>query len=413
MAITWAGGVNPIILDNGTFTWADIATADTGGGWGQFTSNGTNVPSYRSRVSVQIGNSANTTHLQDATGSLVVFDNTRTITGGGTATARFLTLGTRLGSGARASGVNGGVICLGAATVFAGTPSFYGLTVRQTSGAVSFVPTTAGTGEAINCLFQSTASGTAPFSFATATNSGDNIYNCDFSHTTANQVVSNLTFNTAERLTIAAASPTAFFSSGGASVVMRSLAMFGTPTQSDIRWATSGAQFWSFVRPIWTGNAPKISVAAAGPPISVDNAQTREFWGWDVKVVDGDGNGIAGIPVTLTDATGEVQVSATTNSEGELDYTQLLGSVAEPNVVCVMDHYAVGTTYTQRHRSPFLVEVNTGASRNTSYQSHRARFDFAGAGTVTTSAGSFEDMFDVIALEPPAGNPTTWVELEL
>lgn len=406
--------MNPIILDNGTFTWADIATADTGGGWGQFTSNGTNVPSYRSRVSVQIGNSANNTSLVDATGSLVVFDNTRTLTGGGTATARFLTLGTKIGSGNLATGVNGGMVCFGAATTLGGTVSLYGVTLRQTTGAMTWSTATAGTGEAINAMFQSTASGTAPFNFGSSAVPLGNLYNCDFSHTTGNQIVSNLNAVTAERITIGAAAPSSCFASGADSPRIKDLALFGTPTQSDLRWATAGATSWAIVRPRFTGNATKFSIVSSGNPPLNGIAETREYWLWGAKVVDGDGNGIAGIPVTLTDNVGVVQVTATTDADGEITYTtQLNPSYTDTNFVCVMDHYAVGTTYTQRHRSPFLVEVNTGASRNTSYQSHRARFDFAGAGTVTTSAGSFEDMFDVIALEPPAGNPTTWVELEL
>jgi hypothetical protein len=79
-----------------------------------------------------------------------------------------------------------------------------------------------------------------------------------------------------------------------------------------------------------------------------------------------------------------------------------------------MDHYAVGTVYTQRHRSPFYCQVNTGIGTNTNYQQRTFYFLWPGYESVTTSSGSFEDMSDVIPIEDQSsGAATSWIEFTL
>jgi hypothetical protein len=365
-------------------------------------------------MSVQIGNSANTTHLEDATGSIVVFDSGKTLTGGGTASARFLTLGTKIGSGDQATGVKGGMLCFGAATAacFAGTTKLYGVTIQQTTGAVSWTPAAADNGsEAFNCIFQSTAAATAPFNFGA--NRISTFYNCDFSHTTTNQVLANLGAVSAERVTIGAATPTAFLSSSAANVAIKDVAMFGTPTLSDIRWAGSGAIFWALIRPQFSGNAAKFSFPGGQSTPNLASA-TIEYWFWNVKVVDYAGAGISGIPVKLTDNVGNVQVDTTTDAAGEITFTTAINaSLDVANAVAVADWYIADAAVTLRHRSPFLVEVNTGGSANPGYPSRRYYHNWAGYSDVTLTAGTFADMRDVISLQDPSGASTNWTECSL
>lgn len=370
---------------------------------------------------MQVGNSSNTTHLQDTTGSTVVFDNTRSITSGGTNSARFITLGTKIGTGNRATGVRGGVVCLGgvvAGTVpLSGTTKLYGATIRQTSGALTWTPASDGTGEAVNVLFQSTASGTAPFNIGATDNRLANLYNCDFSHITTAQVASNINALAAERITVGSAAPTALVSSGAASVCWKDLALFGTPTQSDLRWATSNATMWGLVRPVWSNNAPKFSFP--GGQVSPDiNSPTVEFWQWNVKVVGAAGEGLEDIPVKLTDSTGLLQVDTLTDANGEVTFQGThpggdLSTLLLNNAVAVADWYISSGAATIRHRSPFLVEVNYGENANPGYPARRYYHNWAGKETVTNSAGTFADMNDVISLQDPSGAYTNWTECEL
>jgi hypothetical protein len=161
------------------------------------------------------------------------------------------------------------------------------------------------------------------------------------------------------------------------------------------------------VQPAWSqGGSPKCSTQTSNIP-TLANAML-EWWLWNVKVVNASGAAISNIPVKLTDTIGNVQVNTTTDSNGRVSF----GSGIKANAVTVMDHYSVGTTYTQRHRSPFLVEINTGNSKNTDYQSLRGYYYWPGYESVTTTAGNFEDVNTMIHLQTAAGAPTTWIEME-
>lgn len=314
-----------------------------------------------------------------------------------------------MGSGDQASGVTGTELIFGAAATLTGLHSLYGSTFRQTSGAMQFIPATTGTGDAVNCLLQSSSTGNAPINLGSSTNVFDNIYNCDISHTTTtNQVTTSFNFNTAERLTVAAATPTAFINSAVAGMAIKDISFFGVPSQSDIRWSSAAAVGWKLYRPRWSGASPKFTTFATsvGQP-AVANAAV-EYWRYDVKTLDGaTGASVPSIPVKLTDAIGNVLVNQVTGNTGELVFGSGLGL----NMVPVMDHYVTGnTTYTQRHRSPFLVEINIGASANLNFPSQRYYMNWPGYETVTASAGSFEDVGDTIWMRPAGGTATTWTE---
>lgn len=418
--ITQPGGAGTIIYiyddsdtsggrASGPYTFAQIATAFPA----DFTDLGTNKPSYRAKVDLQIGDTGvgtATTTLSDTVGSSVVWDSGKTLKSRPANPSPWvITFGTKVGTGAQASGVKGTHLTFGAVTTPTASNSLYGSVFFQTSGAMSFGVAIDGTSEAINCLFQSVATGTAPINLGSVTNKFGTIYNCDISHTTSVAVQTNFFGTNVERITIAAASPTTFVGSNAAGFSTKDLAMFGSPTQSDLRWAGINAVGWRIYRPAWTSNAPKFSTSTAGtPPLNAFEDQTIEFWKYDVKVVNGiTGDAVSGIPIKLTDNFGNVVVNAVTGSDGRVNF----GSGLTVNMVPVMDHYAVGTTYTQRHRSPFLTEVNTGINANPNWASMRYYANWPGYDEVTTSSGSFEDLGDLIPLLFAGSGPTTWVEL--
>lgn len=388
------------------YTFTEISAAFPA----DFVDNGTNRRSYRAKVSLQIGDTGvgtATTTLTD-TRATVIWDNTKTLLTRATQTGSwYLRLGTKIGTGDQASGVDGCDLTFGAAVTWPRQAYLYGCTMRQTAGAFQ-QSSLNGASEYVNCIFQSSASGTTPMSFGTFGGSEfDNIYNLDISHTTTAQVMSNFYAFSAERVTVACAAPTTFLNTSGISVSIKDLAMFGSPTQSDLRWTSPAtARDWVLVRPKWTGNAPKFSAGNSTSHLAGD--ETYEYWLYDVKCVDGAGAGVSGIPVRLTDTLGNVQVDTTTDTNGRVSF----GSGITANAVAVMDHYSVSGVYTQRHRGPFLCEVNLPSQTgyNNNYFSHRYYFDWPGGATVTTSSGSFEDVGDVLPMSASASGGSLWVE---
>jgi len=395
------------------YTWAEIASAFGA----DFIDNGTNLPSYRSAVSIQVGDTGTgtaTTSLIDATDSTVIFDDNKTLTYRSTQTSSwFTTLGTKVGTGDVATGNAGGCLVMGTTATIRGTFKFYGCKIVQTKGAISFVPYADEVGELVNCLIQHRATGTAPIVLGSASIKIDNLYNVDISSDSNNYVATIINARSVRRVTMGGPSVAYGLSTALASVENKDCNIFGSPATSDYRWSAAGALSWGFVRPGWSGNAAKFSSYATSIP-PLDGSQTREFWIYNVKVVDSSGVGISGIPVKLTDTTGAIPVNTTTDSTGQITFLPVEldsgGGLAYQsdiftNAVPTMDHYVdVGGTglYTQRHRSPFLAEINMSyqTGYNSNYESRRYYFNWPGYPSITTTSGTFEDIQDIISLGP-------------
>lgn len=388
----------------GPHTFAEIAAAFPA----DFAALGTNEPSYRGLVSVQIGDStigSQTTTLQD-TNKTVIWDTGDTLTNATTnLTSWFLNLGTKVGTGNTASGKDGCTLVFGAATALNENLSLYGCTLKTRTGAITIGSVTGPTRELVNCIIQSAASGTTPI--LTGISPLSNAYNIDISHVTTAQVCGNFNFTNAERLTISAAAPSSFILAGAPSQIWKDIVFFGSPTLSDLRWSAAGAIQWKILRPTYSNSGqPKFSSGAI--TISVADA-TQEYWGYNVKVVDRLGVGVANIPVKLTDTLGNVLVDTLTGSTGQITF----GSGITADFVPVVDHYTTAGVYTLRHRSPFLSEINTGINRNPNYHSRTFTWFWHGYSTYTATAGSFADVNDVIPIEDASGGGTSWIELTM
>lgn len=348
----------------------------------------------------------------DATDAAVIFDNTRTLSWQASSQSSWtVTLGTKIGTGNKASGINGGFIAFGAATTMRGTINLYGGKSKITTGALSWSPgitNAAGTGEAINWLFQSASAGVAPLIFGVNGQPIANVYNVDISSTTSNQMLSNFFAVSAERITIGGSSALSYVQSGSAALSAKDIALFGSPSNAQLRWATGSGIDWVIVRPTWISGKTKFSTVGA-LDIAIGDAAV-EYWIYDVKCVDSAGAGVASIPVKVTDNAGNVQINTTTDSNGAISY----GSGLTANALAMMDHYATSGTYLQRHRGPFLTEVNlsTMSGYNQNYRSHKYLWYPPGYESVTTTSGTFEDVTDIIQMQAYPGTQTIWAECE-
>lgn len=397
------------------YTFAEIATAFPV----DFVNNGTFKPSYRALVSLQVGDTGvgtATTTLVDTDGSNVIWDNTRTLLYRTTQTSSWFTvLGTKVGTGNEASGHKGTTLVFGAATTIRGNFKNYGGTLRMgATGAapLTFLLPTGGGGELVNCLMQSEATSGNAFSFTgSSANSFDTIYNVDWTGATSGTLVNNWWSRASERLTFGGSNGRQMVPLTATAMTLKDIAFFGTPTTSDIAWNVGTIASHQIVRPMWSNNAPKFGFATAGTSTPTLAFASLEMWQYDVKVVDGAGAAISGIPVRLTDAFGNVQVNTTTGSDGMLSF----GSGATTNAVVVMDHYSNGTIYVQRHRGPFYSEINTPnlTGYNASYASRQYYFTWPGAESITTTSGTFEDVQDIVNLLEPSGGATNWAECTL
>lgn len=392
------------------YTFAEISAAFPV----DFVSNGTNKPSYRARVSLQVGDTgvgASTTTLVDTVESAVDWDSTRTLLYRTTQTSSWFTnLGTKVGSGNQASGHKGTTLRFGAATTIRGTFNCWGGDIRTSTGTITWLLPTGGGGEMVNTLIQSSVAAGNQISFTgSAANSFNNIFNVDVSGSTTGTLVNNWFSLVSDRLSFAGNGARLFSPPSATAVTLKDCLFKGTPTSHDIGWQAATVVSHILVRPIWTNNAPKFGFnGGTGPALG---SATLEMWRYDMKVVDGLGAAVVGVPVRLTDNLSNVQVNTVTTSDGRLSF----GSGLTENAVTVMDHYSDGVQYVQRHRSPFLAEINlsTMAGYNSNYASRRFFFDWPGKETVTTSSGTFEDVGDLINLSEPSGAATNWTECSL
>lgn len=415
MGITQPGGAGTIIylyddsINAGGFdphtagqphTFAEIAQFCVNAGNTDFVSNGTNKPSYRGSVNVQIGDAGTgtaTTTLEDTVESTVIWDNTRTLAYRATQTSSWFTnLGTKVGTGDQATGHKGTTLVFGATTTLRGTMNFYGCDIRVQGNFICTVtPYAVGVGELVNCIFQSASTSAAVSGFSIGLNAFDNIYNVDVTAGVSVDVLNIFGGNSVERITVGGPSlRSAFQLSAGTSRSYKDVSLFGSPTRADILWSASTIVNHHLIRPVWTNNAPKFGFASASASTPTLANATLEYWPYNVKIVDGAGDAISGIPVRLTDAVGNIQVDTTTGADGRLSY----GSGLTANTAVVMDHYSNGTIYVQRHRGTFLCEINTGPGSNTSYLSKTYTFTWPGAETVTVDSGTFEPVQDIIPL---------------
>jgi hypothetical protein len=414
VGVTQPGGVGTTIFvfDNASaadtiaYHFAEISAAFPA----DFVDNGTTPKSYRSKVSLQVGDTGvgtAATTLSD-TNVTVIFDATKQLVYRNTQLSSWSTVfGTKTGTGNQASGRSGvNIYSSGTITTIRGNIQLYGSRITATGRLTINNALTGLTGDVVNCLLESTGTGViSGVDFGATGFPFDNIYDVDVMGAVVSGAVGitqAIVANTMERVTFGG-NPPAFIRSSSLGITAKDIAFFGTPVTSDVIWTgTAATSNWVFIRPRWSGNAPKFS----GGGLTNDPANgTHEYWGWDVKTVDRNGAAVANIPVKLTDIFGNVAVDTLTGANGQVTY----GSGISANFTVVRDHYpdAAGA-YAVRDRSPFTVEINVGPAANSNYLSRVYKFDWPGLST-----GNFEDISDVVPIQDQSGGATSWHEYEL
>lgn len=184
------------------------------------------------------------------------------------------------------------------------------------------------------CHFQNINTGTQPSQLGATGGSIDQLLDSVLSFDTTTFCINNASFDQCERVTVACATPTAFIRSGGSAIAAKDFRVVGSPSTSDYIWTGSGAISWIFIRPVYSqSGCNKFSVVTPDLPL---NAATTEYWLFDTTIVDRNGVGVSGIPVTLMDSTGATIVDTVTLSGGNVVFNALDFG----NIVCTTN----GTT---------------------------------------------------------------------
>jgi len=371
-----------------------------------------NIPKYRSLMNVRVasstGGQTNTTTWTDQD-AIFDFDNTRTISfgvaAGGNSPNATLNWGVKVGSGNRAGARNGVTVYLGNTTLIRGNPNLYACNLVQApvgGGLFQIVPTTGG-GDIIGCtLGHRGTGGTAQIVFGSSAQAVNNVFNLNAWSNVATAsagIFSTFNCTNAEEVHTGGNSYSSAIRSAQSTLSAKDLTIHGTPLVADIVCNASVPITWTFVRPHWSGNAPKFNPMNAGVTVG----SVTEYWLLDTKIVNSAGSGVSGISVVLTDVLGNTLINTTTDANGRISF----GSGLTLNAVPVMDHYGDGVNYLTRARSPFLAQVNV---TNTNLAYNKIAFPFTWP---TDANGNFEDVAVIVPISPPTGSPTTWQEYEL
>ena len=389
-------------------TGVDITRVDSGSAY----------PTYRLFKNLQIGDTGTgtaTTTLKDSN-VVAVFDAAKVLQTRTTQASSWnIEFGSKIDTGDQAGGGSGAILCFtsnsGSPNItWRGTVLLYGTTLRARASAGNphalVLNTLEPDSEIMNCIFD----GLRNCQIGTATTPFDNVFNLDISNPASTAALVNaFLVNSAERLTFSASPAQEFMQSGQTGVTIKDFLCFGVPGRADFRWTSSLSEDWKFIQPHFSNSAPRFSAAVSGLPAIGD--ATLEYWKFRIKVVDRNGNGISGIPTTLTDTTGVVQITTTTDSNGEISF----GSGITANFIVVRDHYVTvgAATYSWRDRSPFTLKVNTSdlSGYNPNYLGRKKLFYWPGyESSQTDSSSDFQDVFEISALEDPSGQPTAWTE---
>ena len=356
---------------------------------------------YLPAVTVTIGHptagNGNTTTFTDITGADIFSIGTRLqFTSANPVTTTF-TLGTRIGSGERATGKLGGSIHQSGNLVFRGNVYLNGTFVDSTAN-VQF--TTSGLQEVAGCLIQ------AGTSFIFGLGTGYKQYNTTFVGTGITTFCTSAEIQESYGVRWAASAPARFFSSGASNREITRVSLCGAPTVADFTVTGSGTG-WSLTEVGWS-DAPGIPrftwTTATGPDDGM-----AEYLSFDSKVVDPNGNPTSDIPIYITSDVDGAILDDSTDADGNVTFNW--PGTGQANVLPVRDHYATaGPTYAVRDRV-YTVEVNgysAAVAPNPNYETVIFKFEWPGRDRLGTGyqvdGGSFKSVMDVIHL--PWGSPS-------
>lgn len=177
---------------------------------------------------------------------------------------------------------------------------------------------------------------------------------------------------------------------------------------------------WFVLEPSWIQpEFRKYKFGYNGLQLALGN-QHFECWGLHTAVVD-DSSGLplSGIPVTVIDSIGQVQVNgALTGSDGDIAFGQdfVPGQPVTGNYLIIEDvgnwEYAAAEDYSRRYRGPFYVLINAGPFASPLYQSYSAVIDWPYSGS-SRKLGQYSGVHLPVRLLAVGGIVSSWIKCEV
>ena len=358
------------------------------------------------------GNTAATSFVDATDADLFVIGSRLAFTTANATTTSF-TMGTKIGTGERMSGKNGGSIHMSANLIFRGTVNLYGTAIDSTV-QIQFLNGTGLSMTVAGCILQ------AGSSFVLGNSTGTALELCN------NSLVSAGTGNiiTASFVTsgggniLACTAPGSFLSSAASNVVLGDIQLSGAPTVADLRCSTQ-TPFWTLNNIRWS-DTPGVPRIAFSGGIVLPQDGVADFRSYDVKVVDPTGNSVSGIPVYMTSDVDGAVLDGVTDEDGNVVFTW--PATGATNVLPVRDYYdSVGSVSNLDERDRvYLAEINGFSGSTAPTQGFGTKFitfewpgrDRLGTG-YSPDGGSFQKVLDVIQLDygtPSHAVSTSWIE---
>jgi len=355
---------------------------------------------------------ANVTTLTDTSGADIFSPSGRLQWSSANAATVYTNLGTKIGTGERMSGKNGCTIHQSGAQIFRGTVNMYGCFVDSLASVIQFLNGTGSGMEFGACIFH-TSSG---YVIGNSTSVNLGFYNSSLLYSGAGSAATSIAMNEAVNTVLGATAPVSFFQSASANRAINGLVFSGASTVADVR-PTGTNPNWEMTNVTWsdTPGIPRVAGSLAGWA-SLPEDGVHEYFFYDTKVVDQNGDPVAGIPVFISnDVELPGVVNTQTLADGNIVFTW--NPTGHDNVLIARDHYATGTDTLTRDRL-YTVTVNGYGGAFPPSQLHQTvtfTFEWPGrdrfGASYVTDGGSFKKVMDVIPL--PWGFPsqaTTWVE---
>lgn len=376
---------------------------------------------YLCTADLMIGNpvigNANTTTLTDTTGADIFSPNGS----GGQSRLRFTTvngftnqkfnIGTKIGTGKKSAGKQGGSFHSGSqALTIRADANVYG-SFFDCGGNIVFQTNSSLASEYAGCTFViagtcvlGTGGGTLKF------------YNCSLGSNTAVNMITAAAMDDADNFVIAATAPIRFYLSSASNAKFIGLTFIGAPSVCDLSFNTpSGGNNGFDLTYSDTVGVPRIMSNTVGADIFDDY---RTF---DVKVVDSNGNALAGVPVYMESDIDGAVLSTSTNADGNVVFTN--GPTGIDQVILIRRYYNLDIVASPipavTEDRVFTLWINSYKDSGVyppldNYTTKSFRFEWPGRDRLgtgyQTDGGSFQKVLDVIEL--PYGHPsgTQWVE---
>lgn len=366
-----------------------------------------------------VGGNTNLTSLVDATGADIFSP------AGGGAQSRLrcttannfnlqtLTLGTKIGTGSKMTGKNGGTIHAGNNTLaLRCNLNLYGCFI-DCGAAFSIQNTTGNSVEIAGCTIQVTSGGLVlgvvsnPFT----------IYNTTINSQTALDFCSSCVLSDASGLMWAATAPNRFYASATPLRRFEGIRLSGAVNIADFRFMIGNGVNYGFdVEYSDTPGKPRMTTQVTSLDV------LRDYRTFDVKVVGDDGQALAGVPIYLeSDVDGPV-LSAATTTDGNVVFTDASTGANQVILVRAYGDASGGDTSATTVATDrlFTLWVNSYKDAGTfppvlNRETRKFQFEWPGrdrfGSGYQTDGGSFQKTMDVISLAngiPSAG--TLWVE---